>query len=102
MNRSAEQTNRPRTASRLTRFVCPASQFIANEPRKKDTHSLIEFCSVVAEVRSKTSQPITGQGGHLRVPIGTKDTYVVGHGDLASCHFLLYSVLWLQRRGKAY
>ena len=40
MNRSAEQTNRPRTASRFTRFVCPALRFIPNEPRKQDTHSL--------------------------------------------------------------
>ena len=40
MNRSAEQTNHPRTASRFTRFVCPALRFIPHEPRKKDTHSL--------------------------------------------------------------
>ena len=40
MNRSAEQTNRPRTASRFTRFVCPVLRFISHEPRKKDTHSL--------------------------------------------------------------
>ena len=40
MNRSAEQTNRPRTASRFMRFVCPALRFIPHEPRKKDTHSL--------------------------------------------------------------
>ena len=40
MNRSAEQINRPRTASRFTRFVCPALRFIPHEPRKKDTHSL--------------------------------------------------------------
>ena len=37
MNRSAEQTNRTRTASR---FVCSALRFISHEPRKKDTHSL--------------------------------------------------------------
>ena len=43
MNRSAEQTNRPRTASRFTRFVCPALRFIPHEPRKKDTHSLSVF-----------------------------------------------------------
>ena len=43
MNRSAEQTNRPRTASRFTRFVCPVLRFIPHEPRKKDTHSLIDF-----------------------------------------------------------
>ena len=40
MNRSADQTNRPRTASRFTRFVCPMLRFIPHEPRKKDTHSL--------------------------------------------------------------
>ena len=40
MNRSAEQTNRLRTTSRFTRFVCPALRFIPHEPRKKDTHSL--------------------------------------------------------------
>ena len=40
INRSAEQTNHPRTASRFTRFVCPALRFIPHEPRKKDTHSL--------------------------------------------------------------
>ena len=42
MNRSAEQTNRTRTASRFTRFVCPPLRFIPHEPRKKDTHSLIK------------------------------------------------------------
>ena len=36
----AEQTNRTRTASRFTRFVCSALRFISHEPRKKDTHSL--------------------------------------------------------------
>ena len=40
MNRSAEQTNRTRTASRFTRFVCSALRFISHEPRKKDIHSL--------------------------------------------------------------
>ena len=44
MNRSAEQTNRTRTASRFTRFVCSAMRFISHEPRKKDTHSLYLQC----------------------------------------------------------
>ena len=44
MNRSAEQTNRPRTALRFTRFVCPVLRFIPHEPRKKDTHSLNQYC----------------------------------------------------------
>ena len=47
MNRSAEQTNRPRTASRFTRFVCPVLRFIPHEPRKKDTHSLIEHVNYI-------------------------------------------------------
>ena len=41
MNRSAEQTNRTRTAKR---FVCSALRFISHEPRKKDTHSLYLQC----------------------------------------------------------
>ena len=44
MNRSAEQTNRTRTALRFTRFVCSALRFISHEPRKKDTHSLYLQC----------------------------------------------------------
>ena len=47
MNRSAEQTNRPRTASRFTRFVCPVLRFIPNEPRKKDTHSLNHVITIL-------------------------------------------------------
>ena len=46
MNRSAEQTNRPRTASRFTWFVCPVLRFIPHEPRKKDTHSLSKYPSM--------------------------------------------------------
>ena len=48
MNRSAEQTNRPRTASRFTWFLCPALRpgFIPHEPRKKDTHSLSVLMNV--------------------------------------------------------
>ena len=42
MNRSAEQTNHPRTASRFTRFVCPALRFIPHEPRKK-RHSFLKW-----------------------------------------------------------
>ena len=43
MNRSAEQTNHPRTASRFTRFVCLRYDSYPHEPRKKDTHSLSEI-----------------------------------------------------------
>ena len=46
MNHSAEQTNRPRTASWFTRFVCPALRFISHEPRKKYTHSLIVYGNI--------------------------------------------------------
>ena len=35
INRSAEQTNHTRTASRFTRFVRSALRFIPHEPRKK-------------------------------------------------------------------
>ena len=47
MNRSAEQTNRSRTASRFTRFVCPVLRFIPHEPRKKTLIPLInpKFCA---------------------------------------------------------
>ena len=41
MNRSAEQTDHPRTASWFTQFVYPALRFIPYEPRQKYTHSLI-------------------------------------------------------------
>ena len=54
MNRSAEQTNRTRTASRFTRFVCSALRFISHEPRKKDTLSfkklLFQYIHVFALV----------------------------------------------------
>ena len=46
MNRSVEQTNRPRTASRFTRFICPALLFIPHEPRK--WHVLLIKWSIVA------------------------------------------------------
>ena len=57
MNRSAEQTNRPRTASQFTRFVCPALRFIPHEPRKKDTHSLNEHTSPIVIWRFYINQP---------------------------------------------
>ena len=50
MNRRAEQTNRTRTASRFTRFVCPALRFIPHEPRKKDTHSLIDIILELSDI----------------------------------------------------
>ena len=54
MNRSAEQTNRPRTALRFTRFVCPALRFIPHEPRKKDTHSLNKYIVLISYLERPT------------------------------------------------
>ena len=39
--------------------------------------SFIEFHSAVSEEKSKMSQPIRGQGGHLVFPIGPKNTNLV-------------------------
>ena len=39
--------------------------------------SFVEFCSVVSEEKSKMSQPIRGQAGHLVFPIGLKNTNLV-------------------------
>ena len=39
--------------------------------------SFFEFRSVVSEEKSKMSQPIRGQGGHLVFPIGPKNTNLV-------------------------
>ena len=39
--------------------------------------SFVEFRSAVSEEKSKMSQPIRGQGGHLFFPIGPKNTNLV-------------------------
>ena len=39
--------------------------------------SFFQFRSVVSEEKSKMSQPIRGQGGHLVFPIGPKNTNFV-------------------------
>ena len=39
--------------------------------------SFVEFGSAVSEEKSKMSQPIRGQGGHLVFPIGLKNTNLV-------------------------
>ena len=39
--------------------------------------SFVEFHSAVSEEKSKMSQPIRGQGGHLVFPIGPKNTNLV-------------------------
>ena len=39
--------------------------------------SFVDFPSAVQEEKSKTSQPIRGQGGQLVFPIGPKNTNLV-------------------------
>ena len=39
--------------------------------------SFVEFHSAVSEEKSKMSQPIRGQGGHLVFPINSKNTSFV-------------------------
>ena len=39
--------------------------------------SFVEFRSAVSEEKSKMSQPIRGQGGHLVFPIDPKNTNLV-------------------------
>ena len=39
--------------------------------------SFIELSSAVSEEKSKMSQPIRGQGGHLIFPISPKNTHLV-------------------------
>ena len=39
--------------------------------------SFVGFCSALSEEKSKMSQPIRGQSGHLVVPIGPKYTNLV-------------------------
>ena len=44
--------------------------------------SFVEFCSAVSEEKSKMSQPIRGQGGHLVFPIGPKNTNSVENVEI--------------------
>ena len=48
----------------FTRLICSSA-------------SVVEFHSPVSEEKSKMSQPIRGQGGHLVFPIGPKNTNLV-------------------------
>ena len=98
MNRSAEQTNRTRTASRFTRFVCSALRFISHEPRKKDTHSL----NVLAMLKKKPSCK-TVTMGHLLSLLRSNDLSEMADsllGILPSIGFnpaktaTLYDALW--------
>ena len=63
--------------------------------------SFVEFHSAVSEGKSKMSQRIRGQGGHLVFPIGPKNTKLGrGRWDLASCQVSLNSVQRFQRRSR--
>ena len=44
--------------------------------------SVVEFCLAVSEKKSKMSQPIRGQGGHLEFTIGPKNTNLVEDVDI--------------------
>ena len=44
--------------------------------------SFVEFRSTVSDKKSKMSQPIRGQGGHLVFPIGPKNTNLVEDVDI--------------------
>ena len=57
-----------------------------------------EILSAVSKKKSKMSQPIRGEGGHLFSNRQEKDKLGRGHWDLASCQVSLNSVQRLQRR----
>ena len=56
--------------------------------------SFLEFPSAVSDKKSKMSQPIRGQGGHLVFPIGPKNTNLVGDVEMllpVKFHWILFS-----------
>ena len=53
--------------------------------------SFVEFCSVVSAEKSKMSQPIRGQGGHLVFPIDPKNTNLVEDVEI----LLLVKFRWI-------
>ena len=57
--------------------------------------SFFEFRSVVSEEKSKMSQPIRGQGGHLVFPIGPKNTNLVEDVEI----LLPVKFLWIPFSG---
>ena len=67
--------------------ICRGGIFVYWSARKTQTRkrmlrscflsSIVEFRSAVLEEKSKMSQPIRGQGGHLVFPIGPKNTNLV-------------------------
>ena len=62
----------------------------------------VEFRSAVSEEKSKMSQPIRGQGGHLVFFFDRTEKHKLGRGhwDLASCQVSLNSVHWFQRKSR--
>ena len=60
----------------------------------------VEFYSALSEEKSKMSQPIRGQGGHLVSPIGPKNTHLVEGVEIPSCKVSLNSLQWFQRRSR--
>ena len=56
--------------------------------------SFVEFRSTVSEKKSKMSQPIRGQGGHLVFPIGPKNITLVENVEMlipVKFHWILFS-----------
>ena len=53
--------------------------------------SFVEFRSAVSEQKSKMSQPIRGQGGHLVFPIGPKNSNLVDDVEI----LLSVKFLWI-------
>ena len=81
MNRSTERTNRQRTSSRFTRFVCPALRFIAHEFRKR--HSFLNKFSM--------GDNISNMEFEIRTNIArVTSTYLIG--DVIRCDSLWYVI----------
>ena len=62
--------------------------------RSRFLSSFVEFRSAVLEEKSKMSQPIRGQGGHLVFPIGPKNTNLVEDVEIllpVKFHWIPYS-----------
>ena len=57
--------------------------------------SFVKFCSTVSEEKSKMSQPIRGQDGHLVFPIGPKNTNLVENVEI----LLPMKFCWIPFRG---
>ena len=63
--------------------------------------SFVEFRSAVSEEKSKMSQPIRGQGGHLVLLIGPKKPNLgKGRWELSSCQVSLNSIRGFRREVK--